>query len=131
MLQEIKEIIRTNTQNKHFTVTEGRTFDGRPTIEVVIARNNVAINWVKGQFSECISFWIKECGKIEFISFWGCGGRKIYRKTDSSIQSEKYLALSGEIMPAIRIKEINRAVEKICKDYMTITKDIEKRNLTH
>ena len=130
-IKDIEKVLADNLPASKYTlVREGRTFDGSPTIEIIIARDNIARNGVNLQYSEIVTLWINNW-KLAFQGFGWQWGRWVYRNIDKNNPDERYYALQHENLPAIRIKDNKRALAKVCKDYISITEDIAKRGLTH
>lgn len=127
----INSVLSENLVNKFYNIQKRKNFFWESEYLMVdIAKSDYEINGVDRQYPEHISLIIEDW-KIDFQTFGGCGGRRIYREIDKNIDSEKYLALWSETMPAIRIKDLKKALEKICKDYIAITEDIKARGLSH
>lgn len=127
-IEKIKTKLIALLPNKHIEVSEYK-FLWTNRIVVDIARSNYEINGVRGQYIEHISFYIED-GKITFQVFGGNGWSFIYRKIDKDNPKEKYNALGREKIKTRNQKTLDLTLEKVCKDYLTIVKDISERWLS-
>ena len=119
----IENILKEKLENKFFEIKE---YNNNQSLMIDIAKNNLEINWVKRQYPEHISLRLQD-NKLEYFSFWGCGGRFIYRNIDPTNPKEKFNSLWHEKMPAIRNKDILKAITKVCDDYIKITNEIKEK----
>jgi hypothetical protein len=126
--EKIISILDSNLIWKFLDVREGKAF-WIDYISIDIAKSNYQINWVHRQYPEHISLKIQEW-KLTYQIFSWCWWQYMHRAIDKNIDDEKYYALWKEKMPAIRTKDIEKWLIKVCKAYMEITEDIKKRWLS-
>jgi hypothetical protein len=127
---EIKSILENNLpKSVLFNVWEHKNCFGDKSIAFSIYTSNKTINNVQGQYPNIVSYWIYD-GYLSAQSFCGNGGGSLYRNIDTNNPAEKYYAMISEKIPVNKTnKNIDKAIKKICIEYVKLLQSFKDRGL--